>query len=165
MKGLFDKKQQGSVLIITLLLMLMLTLLAITQVSLNSTQTRIASNTADTQIAFQTTEGALNEATNNLFAGNYAASDFLTNTKGLYLFNANQAPLWITIDWGNSNAVIPSFQGSSKTQADFIIELLPSIVKSGQNIAFPTQVYRITARAVGPSGGSAVILQTTVQIQ
>ena len=157
--------QTGSVLILTLLVMLMLTIMAVTEVSFNSTQTRIATNTADEQVAFQTAEGALNEATNNLLANNYPTASFLANANGLYLFNATNAPLWTTIDWTNAGAVIMSFQGSSNTKAAYLIELLPSVIKGGQNSGTPTQVYRITARAVGASGNSAVILQSTVQSQ
>ena len=155
----------GSVLIITLLVMLMLTILAVTKVSLNSTQTRIATNTADEQVAFQTAEGALNEATNNLLAGNYTTTGFLANAKGLYLFNANNSPLWTTVDWTSASSVVLSFQGGSNAQAAFIIEQLPSVLKGGQNSGIPTQVYRITVRAVGASGNSPVILQSTVQSQ
>ena len=157
--------QQGSVLIITLLLMLMLTIIAVAQVTFNSTQTHIASNTADEQVAFQTAEGALNEATNNLLAGNFPAASFLSNIKGLYLFNQNNAPVWTTVDWTDANAVIMSFQGNSKAQAAYMIEQLPSVVLPGQNSNLPTQVYRITAQAVGASTNSSVILQNTVEIQ
>ena len=156
---------RGSVLIITLLLMLMLTIMAIAQVSFNTTQTHIATNTADAQVAFQTAEGALNEATNNLLAGNFAAINFLSNEKGLYLFNPNNAPVWSTVDWTNANAVVMSFQGKSHAQAAYMIEQLPSVVQPGQNANAPAQVYRITSHAVGASDNSSVILQNTVQIQ
>lgn len=157
--------QRGSVLIITLLLMLMLTVIAVTQISFNSTQTHIATNTADAQIAFQTAEGVLNEATNTLLAGNIALAGFMANTNGLYLHNPTNASLWSTVDWTNANAVIRSYQGGSSAQGAYLIELLPSVVKAGQNASIPTQVYRITARAVGASGNSPVILQSTLQIQ
>lgn len=156
---------QGSVLIITLLLMLMLTVMAVTQVSFNSTQTRIATNTTDIQVAFQTAEGALSAATNNLLAGNYAVGSFLSNTNGLYLSNASSAPLWTTVDWSGVNSTIKSFQGNSNAQAAYIVEQLPSVIRPGQNMSTPTQVYRITSRAVGASGSSSIMLQSTVQIQ
>lgn len=166
MKRTMNKRSQhGSVLIITLLLMLMLTIIAVTQVSYNSTQTHIATNSADAQIAFQTAEGALNEATNNLIAGNFSSTGFLSNTNGLYLLDPNNAPVWSTIDWTNAGAVIMSFQGGSSTQAAYMIEQLPSVIRPGQSSSTPTQVYRITAHAVGASGNSPVILQSTEQLQ
>lgn len=154
--------QTGSVLIITLIVLLMLTVMAVAEISVNSTQTHVATNTADAQIAFQTAEGALNEATNNLLANQYPLSGFLSNANGLYQMQ-NNAPLWTTVDWSSAGAVIMSFQGQSGAQAAFIIELLPSVPKPGQSMASPSPVYRITARAVGASGSSPVILQNTVQ--
>lgn len=158
-------REKGSILVISLLLMLSLTIIAVSQVSFNSTQSRIAANTADSHVAFQTAEGAINEAINNLLAGSYATASFLSNTNGLYFYNASAAPLWTTINWTSNSAVISSFQGSSSAQAVFFIELLPSVIKRGQNSNVPTQVYRITARAVGGSGNTSIILQTTVQVQ
>ena len=160
-----ELSNKGSVLIITLLVLLALTVIAVSEVSFNSTQTRIATNTADVQVAFQTAQGALNDATNNLLAGTYTNASFIANANGLYLFNPNNPPLWTTVNWTDNAAVITSFQGSSNTQAAYIIELLPSVIQGGQNDNTPTNVYRITVRAVGASGNSPVILQSTVQVQ
>jgi len=157
--------QQGSVLILTLLLMVMLTIIAVTQVNFNSTQTHIATNTADEQVAFQTAEGALNEGINNLIAGNFPTASFLSNSNGLYYFNQNNAPIWATVDWTNTSAVILSFQGNSSAQAAYMIEQLPSVIIPGQNTSSPTQVFRITAHGVGASGSSPVTLQSTLELQ
>ena len=157
--------QQGSVLIFSLMLLIMLTIIAVAQMTMNTPQTRIASNSADRQVAFHTAEGALNEAINNLMSGQYSTASFLSNTNGLYLFNPNNAPIWTTIDWSSASSSIKSFQGGSNAQSSYIIEQLPSIIQGGQNINSPANVYRITARGVGASGGSVVILQSTVQIQ
>jgi type IV pilus assembly protein PilX len=156
---------KGSFLIITLLLLLMLTIISVSQISFNITQTRIATNSADVQVAFQTAEGALNAAANNLLAGNYTSSGFASNSNGLYTPNFSDGPLWTTINWGTANATITSFQGNSSGQAAYIIEQLPSVVVPGQNLNKPSQVYRITARGVGASGNPVVMLQSTVQIQ
>lgn len=155
----------GSVLILSLMLLVMLTLMAVTQVSFNSIQTHIATNSADLNVAFQTAEGALNEATNQLVAGTIATTGFLSNTNGLYLANATNPPLFSSIDWTNPNAVIFGFQGGSSTQAAYLIEQLPSVVRPGQNMMTAAQVFRITARAVGASGQSPVMLQSTEQLQ
>jgi type IV pilus assembly protein PilX len=157
--------QRGAVLFITIMLMLMLTVLGLGLVSLNSTQTRIATNSGDVQIAFQTAEGALNQAQSNILAGSYPANSFLANSNGLYVFNPANSALWSSVNWASSSAVIQSFQGGSKTPAAYIIELLPSVILPGQSMKRATSVFRITARAVGPSGGAPVMLQSTVQIQ
>lgn len=157
--------QKGYVLLMTLIFLIILTLLALTQVSLNSTQTRIAANATDSEITFEKTEGALNEAINYLLNGTYSATAFLQNTRGLYVFDPTAAPLWTTVNWSSSAAVINSFQGSSGPQASYLIEQLPSVIQPGQNMKTPTYIYRITARAVGANGNTAVLLQSTLQIQ
>ena len=155
------ERQNGSVLIITLIVLLMLTIMAVSEVSFNSTQTRIATNTGDKQVAFQTAQGALNTATNNLLANNH--TNFTANTNGLYLFSASNPPLWSTINWSSASSVIMSFQGRSSAQAAYFIEQLPSVIQPGQDFnSASVYVYRITARAVGASGQVPVILQSTV---
>ncbi|MCW8386399.1 pilus assembly protein [Fluoribacter dumoffii] len=155
----------GYILLITMIFLIMLTVLAITGVSLNTTQTRIAANATDSEITLEKTEGALNEAVNNLMNGTYSANSFLKNSNGLYLLDPNNPPLWTTVNWSSSSSVISSFQGYSNSQAGYIIEQLPSIIQPGQNIKSPTYVYRITARSLGASGNTSVMLQSTVQIQ
>lgn len=156
--------QKGSVLIITFILLLMISIMAVTQMSLNSTQTHVATNTADAQVAFETAEGALSDATNNLFSNTYTTANFLSNANGLYLFDPTIEPRWTTVDW-SSNAVITSFQGHSSAASAYIIEQLPSSSPSGQDMNRPSYVFRITARAVGASGNGVVLLQSTVQMQ
>lgn len=160
-----QRAQHGSVLILALILLIMLTVMAVTEMSINTVQTRVAANTTDQQIAFHTAEGALNEATNNLLSGQYSLTDFINNTNGLYLANPANAPLWTTIDWNSSSSVIKSFQGNSIAQSAYIIEQLPSIIVGGQGMNSPANVFRITARGVGASNNAVVILQSTVQIQ
>lgn len=158
-------KQCGFILITTFIMVLVLTVMVMGVLSFNTTQTRIAANSSDEQIAFQTAEGALNQAVNNLLAGNYSNTSFTANTAGLYLFNPNNSPLPSTVNWTNSGAVIMSYQGNSSAKAAYIIEALPPGIQAGQSMSKPTWVYRITARAVGSSGAVPVMLQTTVQVQ
>ena len=158
--------QRGAVLITTVILLILLTLGALAAMSMNGTQTRVATNSADHQVAYQTAEGALGEAASKLLAGAYSASEFAANTKGLYVFDPTAAPVWANPSiWKTSGAVMPGFQGGSSAGAYLLIEKLPPVIKPGQNMKSPTQVYRITARAVGTSGRSPVILQSTVQMQ
>lgn len=157
--------EAGYVLITTLVLMIMLTAMALTQISLNTSQIHVAANATDAEVSFEKTEGAINEALNKLINATYIPTNFLANSNGLYVFNQNNAPLWQTVNWTSSGAVINSFQGSSGSQASYIIELLPSVIQPGQSMKSPTHVYRITARSVGASGNSAVLIQSTIQLQ
>ncbi|CAM3004653.1 pilus assembly protein PilX [Legionella worsleiensis] len=165
LSSLNQLKQQGYILITTLVLMSMLTVMALTQSSHNTTQTRVATNATDFEISFEKTEGALNEAVNKVLNGTYTTQNFLANTNGLYVFDPAIAPIWQTVNWGSSSSVIHSFQGSSGTQSSYVIEQLPSVVQPGQNMKSPTYVYRITARSVGANGTSSVLIQSTIQLQ
>lgn len=164
-----SRAQRGSVLLITVILLLLLTVLALGAVYLNTTQTRIATNSADAQIAFQTAEGALNQAQINILAGNYTASSFATNSNGLYTFDPTSPPKWTnwtSADWHNASLAIQStFHGNSSAVATYIIERLPSFIVAGQSMNQNTLALRVTVRAVGASGAVPVMLQSTIQIQ
>ncbi len=154
-------KQSGFVLITALILVVILTILALAGEVLNSTQTRIAANTASQQTTFQAAEGALNQAQTDLYTGLYTKASFLANSNGLYTYNQNAAPLWTTVNW-NSGGVIVSAWGGLPTgvRAAFIIEMMPSVNLPGG----PSNVYRITAYATQSSGGSPIMLQSMVLI-
>ncbi|AMP90643.1 pilus assembly PilX family protein [Legionella pneumophila] len=159
-------KQQGYVLITSLVLMSMLTVLALTQISQNTSQTRIATNATDSEISFEKTEGAVNEAINLVINGTYNPQSFLATNNGMYLFDQSAStPLWKTINWSSGSAVINSFQGNTGAQASYFLEKLPSVIMPGQNMKKPSNVYRITARSAGASGDSSVLIQSTIQIQ
>jgi type IV pilus assembly protein PilX len=158
--------QRGFVLITVLLLVVLMTVLAIAIVSLNTNQTRIATNAADSQISFQTAEGALNQGVQAVLNGTYSSTQYASNTAGLYTYNAAAAaPLWTTVSWGSSSAVITAFQGNASAPAAYIIEQMPSVIKPGYDTKNPTYVYRITARGVGASSNTVTILQTLISFQ
>jgi type IV pilus assembly protein PilX len=164
--------QRGAVLITTVILLVLLTILALAAVSMNSTQTRVATNSADNLVAYQTAEAALNQAETAL--ANFAYNGFTANTQGQYMFNPGGSPVWAgnlsnASWWQSSTNAIQAFQGGSSQQAAYVIEQLPSVALKGQSTSSssPTMVsvYRITARSVGASGQSPVVLQTTMQVQ
>lgn len=158
------KKEQGFILITTLVLLIILTILGVAQISINSSQTQVATNVSDSENTFEKTEGAVNDAINKMLTHSYTASNFINNANGLYLFNQNNTPIWQTVTWSGS-AVISSFSGLNGSQSSYLIEQLPSVAQPGQNMKSLTKVYRITARAAGQTGNSSVLIQSTVQIK
>lgn len=159
------KAAQGFILITALILLMMLTILGITQISINSSQTQVATNISDIENSFEKTEGAVNEAINQMLTHSYAASNFANNSNGLYLFDQTNAPIWQGVNWNASGAVISSFSGLNGSQASYLIEQLPSVVQPGQNMKALTKIYRITAHSFGQTGNSSVLIQSTVQIK
>ena len=167
--------QRASVLIITMILLIMLTLLGLSLISLNSTQTRVAASTADAQEAYQTAEGALNQAAQSLQAGAYTYNNMSANSSGLYtdalpgsnILSSAGAPLWpawTQTQWNNSAYAIQCTTCGAGTNAAYFIEALPPTAPPGatQKPSQNVYVYRITAHAVGSSGNSPVTLQGTV---
>lgn len=157
--------KKGFALITTLVLLTMLTILALSQISTNSTQTKMATNATDSETSFEKTEGTVNEATNKMINSSYTSDQFLQNGSGLYVFDQNATPLWQTLNWDSSVSAIRGFSGLAGSQANYIIEQLPSVVQPGQNLRSMTRIYRITGRTTGQSGQSSVLLQSTLQIQ
>ncbi len=153
----------GYILITTLILLLMLTILGVSQISINSSQTRVATNVTDSETSFEKTEGAGNEAINRILANSFNTNNFINNTNGLYLFNQNETPIWQTVNWNNNTAVISSFSGLNGTQASYVIEQLPSVAQTGQNIRTLTKIYRVTGHATGQTGAFSVLIQNTIQ--
>lgn len=160
-----SSSHQGYVLLITLVFLVVLTVLSLASVSLNTTQSRIAANATDSEIAFEKAEGALNQATNLLLNGTYPVSNFAQNANGFYTLDPNVLSQWAGTTWPSSSSVVSSFQGNTGNAASYLIERLPSVLRPGQNMQMPTFIYRITARAPGGTNNTAVILQTTVQFQ
>jgi type IV pilus assembly protein PilX len=160
-----SKKQKGFILITTLVLLAMLTVLGVAQISINSTQTQVATNSTDSETSFEKTEGALNEGINKMLNNSYSMNSFVSNANGLYVFDQTATPKWKTVNWESSDLVIRSFSGLNGLQANYIIEQLPAVAMNGQNMKRTTRFYRITGRAVGQNGVSSVLLQSILQIQ
>ena len=162
--------QHGFVLLTALVMLLVLTLIALVAMSFEANQARVAGNTANAQIAFETAEGALRIAEGNPLSSTYAANQFVVGgANGLYLFNSTSQPIWSQpTTWSGSNVIVSGFTGQSATSALVVIEQLPSVSLPGQNLASiqygggspPARVYRITARAVGLNGKAPVMVQS-----
>lgn len=164
MNKLTRQQQTGSTLIVTLVLLFILTIIAVRAVSFNSILTRVASNSGDALVSILTTEGAINQGITDILKGTYSANRFISNTNGLYTFNPNNPAMWTSLNWTSSSAAIQGYQGDSGIKAAYIIEQLPSVTLPGQSMKKPTLVYRITARGVGASGGTPIIIQAIIQV-
>jgi type IV pilus assembly protein PilX len=175
--------QQGYILISTIIIVLLITLLALAGVSYNSTQTRIATNSKDGQIAFETAEAVLRQVADNIATGNAsmagvgcrpmgtAAVAGVINATCELMSNLDETPLWQTASppWQfalpNGSA---TYKGSSSQSAGYIVEGLHPISAPASSLSSPgtasVRPYRVTVEAWGAISGSApqVMLQTIV---
>jgi len=146
--------QRGVTLILALIYLAILMLLGVTVAQTTSMEERMAGNTRDRDLALQSAEAALEDARTDLLG--YLANPFDGSTPGLIAFdsaNANDSAYWNAYDWADA---------SQEADIDLDMELIaemPKYVIEKLPVVATTQRFRITARGVGSSTNTAVILQ------
>ena len=168
-RGLNGKKQTGTVLIVSLVLLLVLTILGLSGMQASGLQERMAGNLHDASLAFLAAEAALREG--ERLVSSPVLPEF-ENRDGLYVYAPTESdydsaiPVWRRAGWSWDQA--RAYQGSLQNRSAaprYVIEELPRVLPPGASAAadepLPDQaVYRITARARGGSDASEVILQS-----
>ena len=160
-------RQQGAVLIVSLVMLLLLTIIGMSAVELTNMDTRIAANTKDRALAFDAAETALNMSGQALSPSEPLPD---SSTPG-FLTSAMADNWWHTAadTWWDSNATaIADYEGVADGLA-YVIEQ-PTEIRTngaGQRVADltlgepkpVTRFYRTTARGEGP-GGTEVFVQS-----
>jgi type IV pilus assembly protein PilX len=176
-------RQQGAVLYIALILLMILTIIGIAAARLQTGEAVMARNDHNHQLALQAAEAALRNAEINLIDGTYLLPDFAQNDKGLYILsdyvlqNNNGPSIADTINWNlnypNLNTQAMKYNGPALANApqsamltQVIIEDLPPVAKAGDPLCTPSNqtqscaTYRITAHAVGGDASSSATVQS-----
>ncbi|WP_051822175.1 pilus assembly PilX family protein [Desulfonatronum thiodismutans] len=148
--------EHGSVLVIALVILLVLTMMAIAGVQSTSTQERMAGNMRDKDISFQFAEAALRDAELAL------RDEFEIMTTEDCFFSFNDSPPDFEKDipclhylFGDS---FPSEPGFFIRELPPIPEPLESLESDTFNIPDPS-LYRITAQSAGGSADARTILE------
>lgn len=178
--------QQGFVLVVALILLLVLTILGLAAAQSTSLEERMAGNYRNHTLAFQAAEAGIRAAESCLSAGTAACGGFASNTNGVYLFSPGTppppssatTPLWnVPGFWSTAGNTLGylSAGGSSfpnvAQQPQIIIEEMPPVAQPGGNIgtqqygggAPGIQLYRITALGTGGDNSANVMLQAIFQ--
>lgn len=172
--------QQGFVLVVALILLLLLTILGLAAAKSTMMEERMAGNTRNHQLAFESAEAGLSAAYSGILQNLWSSADYAANANGLYLLsNCCSGSQW-TSAWTLPNVwntAIPittpvpglTIPGQLTQQPVFIIEKLPPVAPPGTNLGQqstsgtpPVQPYRITVYANGGDKTTHVILQTVV---
>lgn len=167
------KNQSGSILIVSLMILVVLTMLGVSSMSSTSLQERMAGNFRDRQIAFQAAELTLAYAEE--FAKNSINSASIFNdTNGYYSeyngptnFNAFDATWWTA----TKSIALPTTITQVRTQPRFVIEYRgdigeaegTSVNLSGYGESAGGGIignFRVTVRATGLSDNTKIILQS-----
>ncbi len=155
------KHQRGAVLAISLLMLLMVTLIGVAGTQVTGLEEKMAGNMRERNIAFQASETALRAGETFLTQASLPAFT-TTGTNGLYSETA--APPTQTDNWLNFNTVTYNTASLSHTASAplYVIQRL-KVISSGSLDAgnyTENEMYRITARGVGGTSGSVVVLQS-----
>ena len=160
--------QQGAVLFIALIMLLVMTLIGITSISSTLMEERMAGNMREINIAFQSAEAALREGEKYLEGATLPSFD---GTNGLYKpAIAGNPQVWeVAANWNTSGTASRAYSGSIPdlaAQPRYMIEELPAVPAPGGTTtsdtpAPDTGMYRITARSLGRSDTTIIMLQST----
>jgi type IV pilus assembly protein PilX len=186
--GATRSRQQGAVLYISLILLIILTIIGVVAARLQTGEAVMARNDHNHQLALQSAEAALRDAEINLAIGNWSIPQFAGNAAGLYVL-ATEAqgalPSGIPgsiaeqIAWNQfypaPNPQAMTYTGPALSNApaspvltQVIIEDLPPVARAGDPLCTPSNqtqscaVYRVTAHAVGADASASATLQAII---
>jgi len=167
-------RQQGVVLFLSLVLLLVLTIISISAVQTTSLEERMSRNARDSMLAFQAAESALRDA--ERFIETVVSTVPFTNAgaNGLWTIAPfGQPDRWADADiWGDARSMpAPTPIDGVAEPPRYIIEHVASVLRdenayqvndpySGATVD-QIEIFRVTARGVGGSTNAQVLLQTT----
>lgn len=172
----FDHRQRGVALFISLVLLLVLTIAGVSAVQTTSLEERMARNTHDSLLAFQSAESALREAEDWILTNVSSTAQFSDGgTNGLWTTapydEADQR--WEEDIWGDGSAqsiAVATTVDGVASQPRFIVEWVatvqrdenPNLLGSSYSAVFDRiEIFRITTRGVGATANARVMLQGT----
>lgn len=166
--------QRGMTLIIAMIFLLMLTMLGVTAMQSTVMEERIAGNTRDRDVAFQSAESGLRAGetyltTNACTPGiTFPGAGLINNVGGVATsVQYDSADYWMSQVWDATDSIASSTALTGVyAPARYVIELISgtSGVQSGPVGSSTTLVYRVTARGAGVTAGSVSLLQSTFTV-
>jgi len=176
-------RQQGAVLVISLIILLVMTLIGITGMQTTVLEEKMAGNMRDQNLAFQAAESALRNGEMDTGANYSLTSSFLPScANGLCKPSATAVPVWADptttnpVIWSSStNTIAYASQNVGVGVApldpivyanppEYIVELLDQPPKvAGQSLkgsAIPIETFRITARGIGGTTTASTMVQS-----
>lgn len=169
------KQQQGAVLVIGLIMLLLLTVIGMSSIRGTDLQERMAGNARDHNLAFQASEAAVRSAENYLSGASIVPCNPSCNSQGGYyldLTGPTSPVLWTSANWDAKGVKLAdnTLKGVGE-QPKYAIEQLevpPAPASYGSAIDQQSldamaerEFYRITARGVGGTKDSEALIQTT----
>jgi type IV pilus assembly protein PilX len=176
--------ESGSVLIVSLVILLVLTLLGLSGMTNTVMQERMAGNMQESMSAFQAAEAGLRDAEGDISANITPSTVFKTNCAGGLCEPASSGyDVWVattTVQWHPSDAALDlntrayGSQTSAaaipnvKRQPAYVIERLQVQDRSGSIVAGfasqpPSEWYRVTSKGFGRQGQAMSTVQAVIR--
>jgi type IV pilus assembly protein PilX len=173
-------KQTGSILVISLIILVAMTLIGITAMRTSVMEEKMAGNMRNKELAFQAAEATLRAAEQNIQDLVISTVSFDTDgSDGLYNFSTaadstRNDRIWEIIDWDGSDSLeYTAFDSSYNigTAPRYVIQHLATTGNDNDKLNMDNmgqgtgggnvEAFLITVRATGGNDNSAVILQST----
>ena len=167
------KKQKGSVLIISLIILIAMTLIGVTAMRTTVMEEKMTSNMRDKEIAFQAAEATLRFVEQQI-QNNVISTVSFDNNSSVGHYDRSYDQIWDRINWDDSDSLEYSAFDSSyniSTPPRYVIQHLATTGNENDktnldNIGQGTgggnvEAFLITVRASGLSDGGYVYLQST----
>ncbi len=166
-----SRQQDGAALVISLILLMVLTLLAVSSMNSANMQEKMAGNLRDQNLAFQSAEAAVRDAEQLLRGlGSKATVEGWNGSGGLYGSPrpVDEADPLVDANWTDSRSA-PVLDGAAEPPTYFI-EYIQDVYPPDENVAigggYPenkgeaTSIFRITARGFGGSEHAKVYIRS-----
>lgn len=164
------RRQQGAVLIVSLIFLLVITMLAVGSMQNTMLEEKMAGNASDRNLAFQSTESAVREA--EVFIEGIVSLGNFGDAGGLRARTAVEPGFYDQATWGDKNNFIEATTDfGSYDEPRYFIKHLTTVAGTEGSLNMSgygdnkgtgdVTIFRITARGTGASADSAeVILRT-----
>ena len=178
------QKQEGIVLFMSLVMLLLLTVLGVSSIQTTSLQPRMARNANDGNLAFQAAELALRDGENLLqglnsliaFGDSGAPGTLGANEANGYYYEAapGVAPNWMGVGvWAGvtGSRVSETTMTGVNVQPRYIVEHVKTVISDADTLNLDnigqdtgggrTEIFRVTARGTGATGTALAMIQGT----
>jgi type IV pilus assembly protein PilX len=165
-------RQRGTVLVVGLVFLLLMTLIGVTAFAVATQEERMAGNSRDRLRAFEAAEQALRDCERHLggplpplFSADGSADRGMYEAPDVDRSPA-EAEKWQTIDWDSEPSRQLAGVAEVAEQPRCIVQRLARARSSDASLRaeaapVPAHAYQVTGRGVGASRGTVVVLQST----
>lgn len=162
-----QNRERGAVLVVSLIMLLIVTMIAVSSMQGTVMEEKMAGNTRDRNLAFQTTETSLREA--ERYIDGLASMGSFTGTGGLYGLTDNEPDYATSTTWSDTaRHVVASDPHASYAAPRYFIKHYTLVEGSSGALNMSgygdnkgtgdVTIFKVTARSTGASAESAEVI-------